>query len=344
MAIEFPCTGCGNQLSVPDEAVGKRARCPKCQTVVSVPDQSPAADAGTDDEFRLKPLDNPPSAPSQSPASDPAGFPAGAAAGFSSSDPPQKPTYSDNPYASPSLGYDDPYVKKAAPGTITPTPIDFGDVFSHAWNLYMQNVGIVLGAVMLAYVINLIIGWVLGFIVGVLLGIVGEGDPAAAAVLNLVMQLFLNLVQVAIATFFNIGVWRIVLDVGKGQRQDFGRFFSGGDIYLPMFGAVLLWLLMVVPATFLLILPGIAVLIVFGQFHFLMIDQRLGVIESFSKSIEITNPNWLPLLGIYTVCLLIAIACCITCIPVALIFFGPYISMVFAVMYLKMTGQEVARA
>ena len=37
MPIEFRCSGCGNLLRVPTEAVGKQARCPACGLVLAVP-------------------------------------------------------------------------------------------------------------------------------------------------------------------------------------------------------------------------------------------------------------------------------------------------------------------
>lgn len=37
MAIQSICTGCGKQLSVADEHAGKRARCPACGTIYTVP-------------------------------------------------------------------------------------------------------------------------------------------------------------------------------------------------------------------------------------------------------------------------------------------------------------------
>ena len=37
MPIEFHCTGCGRLLRTGDDTVGKRAKCPQCETVVTVP-------------------------------------------------------------------------------------------------------------------------------------------------------------------------------------------------------------------------------------------------------------------------------------------------------------------
>jgi MoxR-like ATPase len=44
--IEFPCTGCGRTLKVPAAAAGKRASCPQCNTVATVPLVSPPPPIG----------------------------------------------------------------------------------------------------------------------------------------------------------------------------------------------------------------------------------------------------------------------------------------------------------
>lgn len=50
MAIETICSGCGQKLAVADEHAGKRARCPACGQIYTVPFQSPQPelDATTD--------------------------------------------------------------------------------------------------------------------------------------------------------------------------------------------------------------------------------------------------------------------------------------------------------
>lgn len=71
MTIEFCCPDCDQTLRVPDEAAGKRARCPECNAVMAVPHNSPVS-----------------SSPSQ-----PLGAPAG--------NPLRSDTAELNPYASP---------------------------------------------------------------------------------------------------------------------------------------------------------------------------------------------------------------------------------------------------
>ncbi len=54
MAIESICTGCGKTLSVADENAGKRARCPACGQIYTIPSRSnPSAGGGFSSADRL---------------------------------------------------------------------------------------------------------------------------------------------------------------------------------------------------------------------------------------------------------------------------------------------------
>lgn len=48
MAIESICTGCGKTLSVADENAGKRARCPACGQIYTIPPRSSTPAGGSD--------------------------------------------------------------------------------------------------------------------------------------------------------------------------------------------------------------------------------------------------------------------------------------------------------
>src|SRR6187399_1705282 len=41
MAIEFDCPNCRARIRTPDEAAGKKARCPQCQQISPVPVSTP---------------------------------------------------------------------------------------------------------------------------------------------------------------------------------------------------------------------------------------------------------------------------------------------------------------
>lgn len=52
MAIEFHCNFCGKQVKAPDDAGGKKGKCPSCQKVLYIP-----MPEGAVDEFDLAPID-----------------------------------------------------------------------------------------------------------------------------------------------------------------------------------------------------------------------------------------------------------------------------------------------
>ena len=56
MPIETICQGCAAKLRVPDEFAGRKARCPNCRTVYTVPESvSPQrTDAATSERWRLR--------------------------------------------------------------------------------------------------------------------------------------------------------------------------------------------------------------------------------------------------------------------------------------------------
>ena len=57
MPIRVKCTQCGRRLVAPDTLAGKKAKCPKCGTIMPVPKPEPKQPASDEDEFSLKPLD-----------------------------------------------------------------------------------------------------------------------------------------------------------------------------------------------------------------------------------------------------------------------------------------------
>jgi|GEM_PF-4008294 len=56
--IQFACPSCQSQLQVPQDAIGKVARCPRCQSLHRVPAPPPASpDRGSDNKHTTDPND-----------------------------------------------------------------------------------------------------------------------------------------------------------------------------------------------------------------------------------------------------------------------------------------------
>jgi len=50
MSIEFYCATCSSQLTAPDEAAGKLAKCPCCGGSEPIPEAEPEASSGDETE------------------------------------------------------------------------------------------------------------------------------------------------------------------------------------------------------------------------------------------------------------------------------------------------------
>lgn len=73
MPIEITCTGCERRLRVPDKVAGKRIKCPKCETVLHVPEASgEEASAGAEDVVEQEPAAKKPEPIAEKPEPKPA--------------------------------------------------------------------------------------------------------------------------------------------------------------------------------------------------------------------------------------------------------------------------------
>ncbi len=125
MPIEFRCTSCNKLLRVREEAAGRQAKCPECETILQVPNATPD------------------SAPAEPPPPPPAAAPPPAGE-------------SENPYQSPlAEEMQPPQDFAVASGEVAPTIIDTGDVFSHAWRIFKSQMGMVIAVVAIVYGINI---------------------------------------------------------------------------------------------------------------------------------------------------------------------------------------------
>lgn len=327
MALQFPCPGCGRQLQVPEEAAGRQGKCPSCGMIFTIPSGGPLPPSG-------QPGSAGPSAPfgPPGPSGPPPGAPSGAGGyppyGFAPSGPP------------PGVG---PSAASSPAGEIRPSPFDLGDVFNRTWNIFQSQWGLCVGVA--------VVWWLLNFAVG----FIGSFIPILGGILAWVF-----------GTWLGCGLGLFFLKTARGQRAELGDIFTGGPFFLSMLVANLLFGLMMWGIAFvgigLPVLVGMAigrevvvilglciatviVLVVLGlifsQFFWGILDRNVGPIEALRLSAVITQGNRFTLFVLYLlgffIQLLGVLACCIGVFVTT-----PFIFLLGAVAYLRMTGQPTA--
>jgi phage FluMu protein Com len=309
MAIEFRCTQCNKLLRTGDDTAGKRAKCPECGTVLTIPAASPPPDQPAPSSVP------PPMPPADSPF-------AGADAGAAS----QSPAGAS---AAPGAG------PGAEAGELTPHPIDFGDVIGRTFEIYKQQWTTCLVAFLV--VIGVSIGAFICF--GILVGVSAVlRIPALTALLAFVGYL----------AIFAVGVWLYVgqviffLKVARGQPAAVGDLFTGTPYFLPVLGASLLFCLVYSVGLMLCVVPGIILALMFSQFAFLIVDRNAGALDSFTLSKHITNGSKLMLFLVYLVVGIVGELLIAVTLGIGVLAVVPFFVLLTAVTYLAMTGQPTA--
>ena len=345
MPIEFRCTKCAKLLRTGDGTAGKQAKCPACQTILTVPaSQSPQ---GPEPPQEPSPFGQPVDQTSQHQNQHPFG------------DAPAMPAASE--YAPP------PYYAAVGGGEIRPTQIDFGETFSQTWAAFTDQLGMCILVGFLCLIMNMVAGQAAQFI-GVFIGL-GAGNELAGLLFSFPLKLAAQL----FALWIGIGQAMFFLKVARGQEAPISDIFAGGPYFLRILGAsVMLGL-----GCFLILavccLPGgviagigaatnseelamvgagiagigalvgfvgyIFVLLMFFQFYYLIIDRNMGIMEAFGVSREIMVDNKATAFGILLVTVILgSLFALFTCL-IGLLAVIPYMGILYAILYLSASGQ-----
>jgi len=325
MPIEFRCTQCNQLLRVPDDSAGKAARCPKCQALMTVP-----AAAGN-----LPFAEVAPGGGAAPPAKPPPDNPFGDATGRNPfGDVSGSPNL--NPYASPgsALGVQSPFYVQPLPlqpVPVNPQRVGFETVFNLAWQVWQANLGVLVGVTLLVMVLPNVVNIPFGvarFILD------QNGHTEVGFGVQMVGQILAGILQV----FLSIGQSQILLKLIRRQPAAFAELFGGGSLFWPVLGASLLFGLMLFLSFLMLIVPCLFFFVIFWPFRLLIIDQKTGVIDSFSQAAAITRGNWGTTLLLMLVSVGLLFMGCVACY-IGLLFAVPLISTLWVAAYLLMAGQ-----
>lgn len=214
-----------------------------------------------------------------------------------------------NPYAAPQSAWQEPAPQ--ATGEILPgsEPIDVGACVKRGFELTKRNFATIL-LVGLAYIgafigVSLLGGLIQG-LAGASNSSLGESSPnmAPAAIIAVLVWI----INQVFSIFLSLGLVRIGLNLVSGKQVSVGQLFGEGGKLLPAIGASILFGLMAGLGFLLLIVPGIYVILRYGQYMNAIVDRNLGVLDSLSYSSSITTNNRLNLfvLGLLSIAIIIA--------------------------------------
>lgn len=313
MPIEFRCGQCGKLLRTPDDTAGKMAKCPECAAVVPIPIPGASAppDSGAGGGFTTPP-----------PAGPPSGGPPGMGPAV-------------NPYQSPyapggTVSYG------VAPGGFAPTRIDLGDIFSRTWAIFTQQWGICLVALLVVMGLNI------GLHVATTIVELVVRTATRSWELGFAMSLLSTVVTFCFSTWLGAGQAIFFLKVARGEQAAVNDLFSGGPYFTTVLPATILFMLTILVGFVLCIIPGVIFGLMFSQFLYLIVDRKVGVMDSLNLSKEVTDGNKLMLFAIQVVsgigALLVVVFTCFLGIFAA----APFLAIMYAVIYLAMTGQPTA--
>lgn len=361
MPIEFSCPHCQHLLRTAEDKAGLSAKCPACGEAIWVPYARDVA---------------PPSAPPPVP-DDPLGTPATPLAASAPTDaatggrsalqdddaeedifesPPPRPRLppaevtcpgcqATNPALASACRYCGTPLEGAKPVSTeqewTPQPLDVGETISTTWQIYSQRLGLLIGACFVSALLGIPVLFVCAIPMLLAMGVFGAIDedlvPVGAVLGGLVSVPLLLCAGGALM----VGATYLHLNIAAGRPADIGDLLHGfkqgrglapgmfvislvlglGSMLLAGLGFVLLWPL---------------------PYHH--VAGRTGLGETFngffqllSKDLAFVLLNGLVVFGI----IMVTNTLCYFCVGIVLIWFtAPFVSLLQAVAYLRLTGQK----
>ena len=245
-----------------------------------------------------------------------------------------------NPYAAPQSAWQEAAppasadIREIPPGS---EPIDVGACVKRGFELTKRNFGTILLVGITYFAISLAAGFILGQIdsamgfgtrhietqsgVGFSSTHYQQTGGPFSAILSNVLSIFLSL-----------GLMRIGLNLSSGKQVSVAMLFGEGRKLFTAIVASILFGLMVVVGLLLLVVPGVYLMLRYGQFMGAIVDKNMGILESLSYSSSITTNNRLNLFLLVLLSIAIVIAGFLALV-VGLIFAYPVVWMSWMVAF-----------
>jgi hypothetical protein len=197
--------------------------------------------------------------------------------------------------------------------------------------VWQTNLGILVGVTVIIMAISIAFSLVMSGLQAVL---EQNDQPEAAIAVYGLGQLLGNAIQV----FLGIGNAQICLKLARQQGAEFSDLFSGGRQFIWVFLASLGFGIALTIGILLFIVPGVILALMFWPYYYLLVDEKAGLVDSFSLGAKVSQGNWGTAFVLWLLSVCIGFVGCAACL-IGILFAAPLISMIFAVAYLMMAGQ-----
>ncbi len=341
MTIEFHCPHCGKMLKTADDKAGVQANCPGCGESVTVP--SPGSGPAEVDPLWVEESNVPEAAPGTGDSAGGGEAPESAATKVGETRPCPMCGEKVRREATRCRFCGENLVARDGVGE----RFEAGAILTRSWEIFQKNLGILIGSTLVLLGISAVT--VMASYAAMIVGMISIGGagrqqqgPDTAMILILVTIVGLMMFFVfAVNAYLQGGFHLLLLRVARGDRATLGDMFTGNRFFWRLFWGNVLFTLLSTTGLLLFFVPYVFVILIFWPFGFLIVDEDVGVIESFRRSQELTHGNLLQIFilllaafGIYT---LGAMAC-----YVGLIFSIPLMAVIFTVAYCRLNGQATA--
>ena len=187
----------------------------------------------------------------------------------------------------------------------------FGEAVKFGWNKIKENFW------------NLVLITLIWLAISAVFNSTGKSLEKNMPMLSFVVNLCGTLVNMVIT----LGMIKIGLKIYAGEKFEISEmFYYRREQLLNYIVASILYFLAVLAGLILLIVPGIILIIRMGLYSYLIVDKKMGIIDSLKESMRLTKGNtldlflfWFILLGILLLGFLALIVGILVAIPVTLL-------------------------
>jgi len=168
---------------------------------------------------------------------------------------------------------------------VTPVPLDVEPILRRSFDLLAAQPGVVLGAIVLAALPSLLFT---GADTALQVGLELTTDDNSQMLLS-AASIGVNLLDMLVYLFLQLGLIRLFLGVAYGQPVELGMLVGEAENYPTALGISLVMGIGILFGLLLLIVPGIILAIGLQFALFLQLDRQLGVMDALKASWELTD-------------------------------------------------------